>query len=85
MAPVTAVLRDQLKARQLLGPLFANNNANFLDYTNWRSRNWKSILLEAGIAYRGHMLAGTRMPLGWYNTVTIRCTWPDRWGTAVRR
>ncbi len=53
VAPVTAALRAQLKTRQLPGPLFANNNGDFLNYTNWRSRNWKSILLEAGIAYRG--------------------------------
>lgn len=53
VAPVTAALRDQLKVRQLHGPLFSNQTGGFLNYTNWRCRNWKQILREAEVSYRG--------------------------------
>jgi integrase len=42
-----AALRDQMKAPRLHGPLFANASGGFLNYTNWRDRNWTRLLTKA--------------------------------------
>jgi integrase len=52
VAPVIAALRAQSEVPRLHGPLFANQSGGHLNFVNWRSRNWKRVLKDAGVEYR---------------------------------
>jgi integrase len=52
VAPVISAVTNQLSVPRIHGPLFANQAGRFLNYTNWRDRNWHEIVTKAGIPYR---------------------------------
>jgi integrase len=52
VVPVIATLREHLATPSLHEPVFANQRGGFLNFVNWRGRNWKELLERAGVAYR---------------------------------
>lgn len=69
-----AALRDQMKTPRLHGPLFSNESGGFLNYTNWRDRNWTRILARASEkeVANGRAAIAYRSPYACRHTYAVR-------------